>query len=144
MRITTTRFGELEIEDSEIITFPRGILGFEAVKQYVLLDGSGPFWFLQAVEDPDLTFVVIDPRSIARDYKVEVPKHEVKEIDIEDPNEAVVLTIVTIPAEPREMTANLQAPLLISSSSRRAKQVVLTDHGCNLRYPVFGRVDQSA
>ncbi|NMB45745.1 MAG: flagellar assembly protein FliW [Firmicutes bacterium] len=144
MRVTTTRFGELEVADSEIITFPRGILGFEAVKQYILLDGSGPFGFLQAIEEPDLTFVVIDPRFIVQEYKVEVPKYEVQEIEIEEPSQAVALSIVTIPANPQEMTVNLQAPLLINPSNRRAKQVVLTDHDYNMRHPVFGTVGQSA
>ena len=144
MRVTTTRFGELEVADSEIITFPRGILGFEAVKQYILLDGSGPFGFLQAIEEPDLTFIVIDPRFIVQEYKVEVPKYEVQEIEIEEPSQAVALSIVTIPANPQEMTVNLQAPLLINPSNRRAKQVVLTDHDYNMRHPVFGTVGQSA
>lgn len=144
MRVMTRRFGELDVADNEIISFPWGILGFEEVKQYVLLEGSGPFGFLQAIDEPDLTFVVIDPRTIAPEYKIEVPRYVAQEIGIEDVNEAVVLTIVTIPAEPRKMTINLQAPLLINSSSRRAKQVVLIDHGYELRYPVFGSVGQSA
>ena len=144
MRVMTRRFGELEVADNDIITFPRGILGFEEVRQYILLEGSGPFGFLQAIEEPDLTFVVVDPRTIVPEYKIEVPRQGVEEIGIEDANEAVVLTIVTIPAEPRKMTINLQAPLLINSSNRLAKQVVLTDHGYDLRYPVFGTVGQSA
>ena len=144
MRVMTTRFGELEVAESEIITLPQGILGFEAVKHYILLEGAGPFQFLQAIEEPDLTFVVIDPRIVVSGYKVEVPKHEVEAIGIEQPDEAAVLTIITIPAETREMTVNLQAPLLINSSNRRGKQVVLTDHDYSLRHPVFGIVNQSA
>jgi flagellar assembly factor FliW len=144
MRVMTRRFGELEVADNEIITFPRGILGFEEVRQYVLLEGSGPFGFLQAIDEPDLTFVVVDPRVIVPKYRIEVARHVVGEIGIEDVNEAVVLTIVTIPAEPRNMTINLQAPLLVNSSNGQAKQVVLTDHGYDLRHPVFGAVGQSA
>ena len=82
MLVHTTRFGELEAAENEIITFPQGILGFEAVKEYILLEGSGSFRFLQAVGEPDLTFVVIDPRDIVRDYKAEVPTHEVEEIGV--------------------------------------------------------------
>ena len=144
MRVMTTRFGDLEVAESEIITFPQGILGFEAVKHYILLEGTGPFGFLQAVEEPDLTFVVIDPGIIVPGYKLEVPKHEVEAIGIAEPVQAAILAIITIPAEPREMTVNLQAPLVINSSNRRAKQVVLTDHDYGLRHPVFGTVDQSA
>ena len=78
MRITTTRFGEIEVEKSEIITF-QGILGFEGVQQYILLGDVQPFGFLQAVEDPDLTFVVIDPTALVPDYRVEVPRAEMEE-----------------------------------------------------------------
>ena len=144
MRITTSRFGELELEESEIITFPQGILGFEAVKRYILLGDTQPFGFLQAVDDPDLTFVVIDPRAIVQDYRAEVPGAEVEEIGIKEQDETVALAIVTIPDDPQKMTANLQAPILINCSNRQAKQLVLGDGGYDLRHPVLAPVGQSA
>ncbi|HHV94530.1 MAG TPA: flagellar assembly protein FliW [Firmicutes bacterium] len=144
MRVQTTRFGELEAAENEIITFPQGILGFEAVKQYILLEGSGAFRFLQAVEEPDLTFVVIDPREVVKDYKAEVPKSEVADIGITDPQEAAILAIVTIPADVRKMTVNLQAPLVINAVNRKGKQIVLSDRSYSMRYPVFGTVEEIA
>ncbi len=144
MRVQTTRFGELEVADNEIITFPQGILGFEAVKEYILLEGSGSFRFLQAVGEPDLTFVVIDPREIVRGYKVEVSKGEVKDIGIREPEEAVILAIATIPGDVRKMTVNLQAPLVINAVNRKGKQIVLSDQGYSLRYPVFGTMEEIA
>ena len=46
MGMKTVRFGELEVADNEIITFPQGIPGFEAVEEYILLEGSGSCRFL--------------------------------------------------------------------------------------------------
>jgi len=144
VRITTTRFGEIEVEKSEIITFPQGILGFEGVQQYILLGDVQPFGFLQAVEDPDLTFVVIDPTALVPDYRVEVPRTEMERIGLKEPSEAVALAIVTIPSDPQKMTANLQAPVVISTANRQARQLVLTEGTYNMRHPVLQSIDQSA
>ncbi|NLJ68743.1 MAG: flagellar assembly protein FliW [Firmicutes bacterium] len=144
MLVHTTRFGELEAAENEIITFPQGILGFEAVKEYILLEGSGSFRFLQAVGEPDLTFVVIDPRDIVRDYKAEVPTHEVEEIGVTRPEEAVILAIATVPGDVRKMTVNLQAPLVINAVNRRGKQIVLAEQGYAMRHPVFGTMEETA
>jgi flagellar assembly factor FliW len=144
MRVQTTRFGELEVADNDIITFPQGILGFEAVKEYILLEGSGAFRFLQAVGEPDLTFVVIDPREIVRGYKAEVPNSEVEDIGITEPKEAAILAIATIPGDVRKMTVNLQAPLVINAVNRKGKQIVLSDQGYSMRYPVFGTMEETA
>ena len=144
MRVVTSRFGELEVQENDIITFPRGILGFDSLKRYILLGDGEPFGFLQSVDDPDLTFVVIDPRIIVHDYKVDVPRVEAEEIGIGEEEETAVLSIVTIPEDPNKMTANLQAPLVINCVNRQAKQLVLGEGDYSIRQPVLKAVDRSA
>lgn len=137
MRVHTTRFGEIEVSTGEIITFPQGILGFEAIKRYVLLGGQKPFSFLQSVDDPDLTFVVMDPLVVRPDYRVEVPASEVKDLGITEASQAIILAIVTVPEDLRQMTVNLQAPLIINSKNRLAKQIVLRDQAYPMRQKVL-------
>ncbi|NMB25630.1 MAG: flagellar assembly protein FliW [Firmicutes bacterium] len=144
MRVVTSRFGELEVQESDIITFPRGILGFESIKRYILLGDGEPFGFLQSLDEPDLTFVVIDPRVLVHDYRVDVPRVEAEEIGIRGQEETAILAIVTIPEDPDKMTANLQAPLLINCVNRQAKQLVLGEGDYNIRHPILATVDRSA
>lgn len=144
MKVQTTRFGELEIDPKDIITFPRGILGFEGLKRYCLLQPESdiPFAYLQCLEDPDLTFVVVDPQAFWPDYRVEIALPEVADLQVSNPEDVVVLAIVTIPQDARKMTANLQGPLLINTVNRQAKQVVLNDSRYTTKHRLFPDVEQ--
>lgn len=144
MKIQTTRFGELEIDSKDMITFPRGILGFEGLTRYCLIrpESNLPFGYLQSLDDPDLTFVVVDPQSFWPDYRVEVEPPEVADLEISNPEDVAVLAIVTIPQDARKMTANLQGPLLINTANRKAKQVVLSGDRYTTRHRLFPDIKQ--
>ncbi len=128
-RFFTTRFGEIEILASEIITVPEGLLGFNQIHRYVLLKDpdQAPFLWFQALDDPDLAFVVVDPFIFFPGYEVQVKPWEIASIQLEDLAQATVLTIVTIPPDPTELTTNLRGPLVLNSEKNLGKQLVLID-----------------
>jgi len=156
-----TRLGDVEIADEKVITFPNGILGFEEMKQFVLLtpNPSVPFHWLQSVENPSLAFVVINPLVFHPEYKMSIPEAQLRIVQNNTDTEIAVLVIVTIPEDPEKMTANMAGPLLINARSRRGIQVVLGDEtyqvdhliikelqksGKDARYPVKDGLDQIA
>lgn len=142
MQIRSTRFGVVEVDAERILTFPRGLVGFSRFTRFALLphgDGS-PFWILHSADDPDLAFVVMDPREVDPGYVARVAAAELADIGVqtaEDAEAAVVLAIVTIPADPRRATANLRAPLIINPASRRGVQVILEGSPYAIRHPLF-------
>jgi flagellar assembly factor FliW len=128
--IQTARFGEIEVADDRLIEFVEPVLGFERTRRYVILDHAedSPFKWLQSAEDPELAFVVTNPRLFGIDYEFEIPDETVSKLTIEDAEDVIVLTIVNIPqGSPEKMTANLLGPVIISHSSRKAMQIVLND-----------------
>ncbi|MGF7184472.1 flagellar assembly factor FliW [Desulfitispora alkaliphila] len=145
MKINTRDFGELEINPDDIILFSRGIPGFEESHRFVLIDHSedSPFHFLQAVDQLELSFVVAEPMAFFTDYKVKLDKSDLVDIGIEREEEAVILVLVTIPHNnPQEMTANLQAPLIINGRRKLGKQVILPDSGYTTRHRLFNEQAQ--
>lgn len=64
MQVNTARFGLLDIEEDKVISMPQGLLGFPE-KRFILLTppNLGPFCWLQAVENPNLAFVVTDAKN---------------------------------------------------------------------------------
>jgi flagellar assembly factor FliW len=54
--------------------------------------------------------------------------------------EASVFTILTIPGNLTEMTANLKAPVVINTRSRIAKQVVLQENDQPIKHPMFNEL----
>lgn len=137
MKIKTKPFGEIEISQERIIHIEEGIIGFKEVKDYVLLNAGekSPFMWLQAVERPDLAFIVIPPTTFCPDYKLEGNKEDLATIGLkEDLAEVAVLAIVVVPDDPSKMTANLQAPVVINSSSWRGKQMITTNPKYTVRH----------
>lgn len=129
MKISTTRFGEIPVEESKVITMAGPILGFEQLERYILIvpDEKKLFWWFQSVDDGSVAFVVANPFVVKPDYEPEISGDIALALQIERPEDAVVLTIVTIRKDPLKVTINLKAPLVINPVTKRGGQVVLED-----------------
>jgi len=134
MHVNTSRFGGIEIEEKEVITFPEGIIGFSDYKHYALVvpEDGAPLKWLQSLDRPDLAFVVIDPISFVPDYSVEVSREEINMLQLNDISEARVLCIVVVtPDNIRETRTNLRGPLVINPKTSIARQLILSE-----KYPL--------
>lgn len=148
MRLDTTRFGVVEVNEEDLIEFPAGIPGFPDMRKYVLIENKEGhvFHIMQSVEDPALAFILTDPKLFVADYKAAVDKEEVAELLLGPDDEPVVLAIVTVPRDDAAaVTANLQAPIVLNPRTRLGRQVVLTDGPYSIRHPlVAGAEDDEA
>ncbi|MGD9536940.1 MAG: flagellar assembly protein FliW [Alphaproteobacteria bacterium] len=132
-----TRYGRVEVSRSHILSFPTGLLGFAAAKEFALVQLDDPkyrmFRILQCVSDPALSFIVL---PLGRDAGL---------IDAADldaagaalrfpPDDLTALLLVTVrPSDGgHQLTVNLRAPVLIDAGRFVGVQYVLPDD----RYPV--------
>ncbi|MDA8414041.1 MAG: flagellar assembly protein FliW [Desulfobacteraceae bacterium] len=137
MRVTTTRFGELELEDSKVIDMPDGMVGFSERRFFILNpENGGPFCWFQAVDNPDLAFVVIDPVRFFPEYQVRLSREEYDKLRIEPGDETLLLCVATMAADPHKITINLQGPIVVNPAGMLARQVVL-DGNHTSRQPLF-------
>jgi len=136
MKVYTTSFGEIEINDETILTFPAGILGFPNYQKYCLIDvdENSPLKWLQSIEEPSLTFVVTDPNLFRPDYSIDAWKKDLEDIEGTKAEDIIVLVLVTVPTDPSKMTANLKGPLLINTSNNLAKQLVVDNPDYDIKY----------
>ena len=137
MKIQTSRFGELEVDEGRLIHFEKGLLGFPDQQHYALIQtgqDSGFYW-MQAVGRPDLAFVVCDPRLFMPDYRIPVKAEELERLGLSDVDEAQVFVIVN--KVDRVLTGNLQGPLVINVQTRQGKQLVLSDRRYTTRHPLM-------
>ncbi len=129
MKIATSRFGEIEINEDSIVSMPDGMLGFGDIKEYVLIqhnEGS-PFLWYQAVHEPNLAFVIVDPFTFFPDYEVQLTKADLDALKCEKLTDLAVFAVVVIPENPENMTANLRGPIVINTENHIGRQVVLTN-----------------
>lgn len=137
MIVQTSRFGPLEVDETRLINFERGVLGFPDSHQYALVqtgEESGFYW-LQAVDREDLAFVVCDPRLFVPDYRAPVKVEELAPIGLTNPDLAQVFIVVNKVDD--LLTGNLQGPLVINVENRQARQLVLSDKRFSTRHPLM-------
>ena len=143
-KVKTTRFGEIEVDENETIELPHGLIGFPELKRFVLLDHDkdSPFKWLQSLEDGGIAFVLINPLLFKPDYSIEVTQAEVSDLDLKKEEDAVICAIITMPSNPKNMTANLKAPLIFNLQNRTGKQVILNTSQYNTRHNILDEMDK--
>ena len=136
MKINSSRFGEIEVDDQRIMTFPKGLLGFPDYQHYVLIEAGQDsyFWWLQSVDKPDLAFIVTDPTLFIPTYKVPVKAEQIGQLNLNTVDDAQVLVIVNKRGE--TLTGNLQGPLVINVKNCMGEQLVLSDRRFTTRVPL--------
>ena len=140
MLIKTSRFGEIEINSDRVISMTAPFLGFPDYHSFVLRPHKpgSPFMWLQAVDNPELAFVVIQATAINQEYNPVIPANIKKELKINKNDETDLLLVLTVPKEnPRKMTANLLGPVIINPRERLARQILLDPGKYNPCWPVL-------
>ena len=146
VRINTNRFGEIEIDQDRILRIKGGILGFPESDQFVILDHEpgSPFRWLQSVQQSELAFVVTEPVDFFPDYHIEVRKEELSMLDIDDAEDAIMFVILSLRGEPKDMTANLQGPVVVNSTNLLGRQIVLRDGRYTTKHYLFPEIREEA
>ena len=144
IKVKTTRFSEIEVEEKDVIELPTGLVGFPELKRYVLLDHDkeSPFKWLQSLTDGSIAFVLINPLLFIPEYIVEVNEAEVSELELESEEDAVISVIITMPSDPQKMTANLKAPLVFNLKNRKGRQVILSNAEYTTRHNIMDEVNK--
>lgn len=138
MRVATKAYGAIDVDERQKILFPYGILGFEKLRDFVLLDAAqAPFYWLQSLEVVEIAFVLISPRVFHAGYRLEVPREEIEEIGIDSPDKALDFAIVTVPDDPKQMSANLQGPIIINRDTRVGRQCISQNPDYGVRHPIL-------
>ncbi len=139
MKINTSRFGNLEVEKNEIITFAEGLLGFEKLKKFTVVDPGDQtlILWLQSIDDETVAFPIIEPRIFMPDYRVKLLPAELNSLNLDNLNDATVYSILTIPQNVTDMSANLKAPIVINNNSKASRQIVLQDSKLEVKYPMY-------
>lgn len=145
MNIQTSYFGEVEIDEKDILNFPKGILAFEEFNKFVIINSTEeelPFSWLQSIDEKDVAFIMIDPFLFKKDYEVDLSEKVIEELDIESESDVAIYTFLVIPEQVDQMTANLTGPIVININKNLGKQVVLEDKRYHTRHKIIDEVNK--
>lgn len=127
MQINTSRFGPLAIEIEDVLVFPRGLIGFDDCRHWVLLadaDNESLGW-MQSVTRGEVAMAVVSPRRFLPDYRLRLTRGQLLPLEFSQFDQAYVLTIVS--KTDRALAVNLKAPLVINLDRRLGRQVITSD-----------------
>ncbi len=146
IKVKTTRFGEIEVQEKDLIELPHGLIVFPELKRYILLDHDkeSPFKWLQSLDDGAIAFVIVNPLLFRPDFTVEVSEEEVSDLELKNEEDGVVSVIITMPTNPQNMTANLKAPLIFNLKNRKGKQLILSNPDYTTRHNIIEELKKRA
>jgi flagellar assembly factor FliW len=139
MTCQTAHWGPVTVDESSTIEFPEGLPGFEECRRFVPLQHPerAGLVFLQSLERTELCFLALPARAVRRDYELALSGEDTALLGFPEGvrpelgSEVLALAILCL-AEGQPPTANLLAPVVIATRTRRAVQAIRPDqlYGC--------------
>ena len=132
-----------QVDESVVFNFPEGVPAFEDSKRFhiVMNDNVKPFIYLQSLDIESLGFVCIDPFLVNKDYLVSLPAKDMSILGLKDPGNAMVLCTVTVDADPKKITANLRAPMIINMVNSVGRQVILDEGDNDVKFRIWEAIE---
>lgn len=142
MLVKTKYFGEIELTDEKIITLDRGLFGFEEYKRYTILydcekEGETNISWFQCVDNQALALPVINPLLVKEDYNPVVEDELLKGVGEITEENLVILLTMTVPADVKEMSVNLKAPIIINADTRKGAQIIVENRDYEVKYKIY-------
>ena len=143
MILSTTRFGDLNVDETQSMEFPEGLPGFEDCRRFVPFEHAecAGLMFLQSMERPDLCFLTLPVRSLRPDYWLLLTPEDSELLGLpagRPPRigtEVAAMAILSV-REGQPPTANLLSPIVVRVATGRAVQAVRPDNRYGCREPL--------
>ena len=129
MKANTRLFGEIDIQEDKIVTLEQGIIGFPELKKFTLIydsekgdDSDTIMWFQSLVKpfyNPTVNDELLEPLGKL------------------GPDNLYVLVTVKVPADIKNMTVNLKAPLIINTDNMKGAQIIVENDDYDVRFPIY-------
>ncbi|SFL32379.1 flagellar assembly factor FliW [Desulfomicrobium norvegicum] len=131
-QIINSRIGQLVVSSDKTIRFPRGIIGFESLREFALVEfkPGTPFHFLQSMEVPSMGMMLADPFSFLPNYEIRLAAAEERILKVRSIHDLVIMVSVTVPkGDPQGSTLNLTGPICVNVPERLGLQSPQVESG---------------
>lgn len=141
MKLNTKLFGKIEIDETRILHFENGIIGFPDMKRFLLIhdeesDNHFISW-LQSIEEPTYALPVICPLDVLEDYRPFIQDELLSSIEPYKIEDLAIFTSIRVPSNVEEMTSNFRAPFIINAEAHKGCQIIIEDDKYLVRFPIY-------
>jgi flagellar assembly factor FliW len=140
MELTNQETVHMEIDPElkrDLVYFPEGLFGFETYHHFLPLaieENDDTVLILQSYEEPELSFLIMNPFAIKEDYHPEMTAKDYERLGTND-EERISYYVVCVAREIREQsTVNLKCPIAVNVDTRQAYQVILETGDYHMRH----------
>lgn len=122
------------------VVFEKGIPGFENINEFKIkdLENNNRFKIVESL-DNEVSFATINPFEIYNEYEIDLNDETIKELQIENPKDVLILTIITLGKTLESSTINLKAPLVINIKNKLGRQFIIQGDKYNTKHPLVRR-----
>ncbi|OGX60622.1 MAG: hypothetical protein A2189_04935 [Paenibacillus sp. RIFOXYA1_FULL_44_5] len=123
-------FHVLNLLNNQTINLRGSLLGFEQLYHFQLsrVDEQSPFVYLQSLDEENIGFLAVSPFEFFQDFALTLSESDKKELNIDNPEQVLVLGLITMKEPFILSTINLLAPLVIHIEQQHGKQIILSEH----------------
>ena len=145
MTVNTRLFGEIQVGDDKIVNLPQGIIGFPDLKSFTLIydnekeDKGNIMWF-QSLDEPQFALPVMTPSTVVPDYNPTVNDELLAPLGELTEENLYVLVTVKVPADIKEMSVNLKAPIIINTDTLTGGQLIVENEDLPVRFKIYDLV----
>lgn len=138
MQIDAKESGRIEVPETSLFTFPQGVYGFQAHRQFAVLkdrkNAGNPFMWLQSAMDKNVCFAVLDAAVLFQDYCPPVPGAVADLLHLSQGDTPHYLVIANLPQADSRLFLNLKCPVVLNPAACLGAQVILEDEHYPMRY----------
>ncbi len=136
MQIEVKGLGAVDYEEEELLVFDEGLYGFDDLHKYlpVPFDESDRIFILQSVEEPLISFVLMNPFMILDDYNPFPITADLNAIGNPDIDDVSFYVICSLKETLDKSTINLKCPIIVNALNKKSKQIILDDSKYQLRH----------
>ncbi|WP_339201047.1 flagellar assembly protein FliW [Paenibacillus sp. FSL P2-0322] len=134
---------ENQDKNTSLYVFPKGIPGFEQLREFQLQEHNELFSLFSAVEQPATIFITVNPFDFFKDYEFELSDDALEDIGITSQEQIAVRCICTWNSDQSKTTVNLLAPLIFNIEQQTGKQIVLQNTKYTIKHPLWNEIEFS-
>jgi len=139
MKFNSKIHGKIDYAEEDKVKLNYSLLGFEGLTEFIIVDLKEyePFKLLQSLENDEVGFIVVSPFEFFDEYEFSISDDMMEELEIDKMEDVSVVTTVTLNSDPKKITTNLKAPIIINNKNRLGKQMILDLVKYNVKHPLI-------
>lgn len=139
MKLITTYHGVIEYNEEDVITFKKGLPGFENLKKFIIVpfEDNEVFSVLISIEDMEVGIPVTSPFHVDETYEFKLSDEKINELNVNSHEEILVLNTVTLNCDIKNITINMKAPIIINIKGKIGEQIILDNEKYRIKEPLF-------